>query len=66
MHHETVETVDVESYGGCKKWVYVCVRANRTADVQTSKSVKEVYLIVKDTFNYNSRGFLCGRGCVGV
>ncbi len=49
------ETVDVEKYGGCKKQC-VCVYLNRTTDVQGSKSVKAVYLIVKDTFNYNSRG----------
>ena len=47
--------------------VRACVRAylNTTTDVQGSKSVKAVYLIVKDTFNYNSRGSsVCVCMCV--
>lgn len=32
------------------------VYLNKTTDVQRSMGVKAVHLIVKDTFNYNSRG----------
>lgn len=63
-HQMDHKTVDVEKYDGCK-CVCVCVYLNRSTDVQRSDSVKAVYLIVKDTFNYNSRGSsLCVYLCV--